>query len=100
MPMILDFDELDAYRHRCEALTARIRAGDLGACWDAEGLLAEIHAATDPVRQHVEATVALEDRALEIQVIDGLWHLLAICSGAYTLQLALDDARDPDLTID
>lgn len=106
----LDLTMLAAMAPQAAELAARIEAGDLAACWDAELFLVEVDRATADARTFIardREPLVVSDGSdgsdwpakLAFEADDGLHHVISYLSGSGELQAVLDDSRadsEPD----
>ncbi len=98
----LDLTGLAALRPQADELAARIKAGDVAACFDADEFLESVHRSCADARALVErahvrtpGSDAYRDR-VAFDAADGLDYVIGFLTGSYELQAELDDAREPD----
>jgi hypothetical protein len=101
----IDLDVLASRRPRAGELAARIRAGDVAACFDADEFVADIDRVTADAHAFIAHQALLgarvpgsDDYARKVAVdaADGLLYVIGFLTGSFELQAALDDARADD----
>jgi hypothetical protein len=91
--IVLDVGALAALRPRAVELAARIRAGDLEACFDGDELRAEARRIAFDAHEFVTAFQAYNDLDHDPCLLENISDLAINLAGVDVLNAALDGAR-------